>query len=33
LQLDAKLAVLLRLMDLQVPEELEQAALVQKGTA
>jgi hypothetical protein len=33
LQLDAKLAALFRLMDLQVPEELEQAALVEKGTA
>jgi hypothetical protein len=33
LQLDAKLAVLLRLMELQVPEELQPAALVQKGTA
>jgi hypothetical protein len=33
LQLDAKLAALLRLMDLLVPEELEQASLVQKGTA
>jgi hypothetical protein len=33
LQLDAKLAALLRLMDLQVPEVLEQTALVQKGTA
>jgi hypothetical protein len=33
LQLDAKLAALLSLMDLQVPEELEHASLVQKGTA
>lgn len=32
-QLDAKVAALLRLMDMQVPEELQQAAQVQKGTA